>query len=128
MDRKICASALFLGATAIILGAFGAHGLKKLVTPEAVASFEIGVRYQMYHALFLLFIGSSSLLPKQKKIVFLTTILGVFFFSGSIYGLTTNGVQSFFDFKKIALITPVGGMFFIVSWVLAMVFYMGKKK
>lgn len=128
MNRKIYIIALFLGATAIILGAFGAHGLKKLVDSNGVASFEIGVRYQMYHALFLLFVAGSSLLDKQKRIILTTTLVGVLFFSGSIYGLVTNSLQSVFDFKRIALITPLGGLFLIASWLLAMIYYIGKKQ
>jgi len=58
MDKKILLTAAVLGLTAIIFGAFGAHALKKVLTEAQLQSFEIGVRYQMYHALFLLFIGS----------------------------------------------------------------------
>ncbi len=57
MDKKILLTAAMLGITAIILGAFGAHALKKVLTETQLQSFEIGVRYQMYHAFFLLFIG-----------------------------------------------------------------------
>ena len=60
MERKIIATAAFLGLTAIILGAFGAHALKNYLTPEQLISFETGVKYQMYHALFLLFLGLSA--------------------------------------------------------------------
>ena len=56
MDKKILLVAAILGVTAIILGAFGAHALKKVLSVEQLATFEVGVRYQMYHALFLLFV------------------------------------------------------------------------
>ncbi|WP_294823834.1 DUF423 domain-containing protein, partial [uncultured Flavobacterium sp.] len=62
MNRKIIAIAGVLGAIGIILGAFGAHGLKDLIAPDKIIIFETGVRYQMYHALFLLFTGSTSLI------------------------------------------------------------------
>lgn len=127
-SRKILITAAFLGATAIILGAFGAHGLKKLVDTDAVASFEVGVRYQMYHALFLLFIGSCSLTEKQKNNIFVITILGVLLFSGSIYGLATNSLQSFFDFKTIALVTPLGGLLLISAWTLTINYFFRQKK
>ena len=86
MDKKILLAAAFLGITAIILGAFGAHALKKVLSVEQLQSFEVGVRYQMYHALFLLFIGVFAFLnEKERLLIFWLTIFGVLFFSGSIY-------------------------------------------
>ena len=67
MERKIISSALILGITAIILGAFGAHALKKVLTEEALVTFETGVKYQMYHALFLLFLGTTALVSDVVK-------------------------------------------------------------
>ena len=100
MERKIIATAAFLGLTAIILGAFGAHALKNYLTPEQLISFETGVKYQMYHALFLLFLGLSAvfLTDKTKKLMYWLVVLGVAFFSGSIYLLTTKNVTGI-DFK-----------------------------
>lgn len=116
MNRTILIMASLIGVLSIIIGAFGAHGLKDLITLEAQATFETGVRYQMYHALFLLFVGSTDLLtPKLKKIIFYLTVFGVLFFSGSIYGLATNILTSF-DFKTIGFITPVGGLLFVLAW------------
>ena len=60
MDKKIIATGAVLGFIAIILGAFGAHALKEVLDANQLTSFETGVRYQMYHAIFLLFIGSTS--------------------------------------------------------------------
>ena len=54
LEKKIIITALFLGVIAIMLGAFGAHGLKKVIEEPQLNSFEVGVRYQIYHALFLL--------------------------------------------------------------------------
>jgi uncharacterized membrane protein YgdD (TMEM256/DUF423 family) len=116
MDRKIIATAAFLGGLAIILGAFGAHALKAVLTPEALVTFETGVRYQMYHALFLLFVGTTAMLSeKAKKAIHYLVIFGVLFFSGSIYLLATNTMTSF-DFKVIGFITPIGGLLFIIAW------------
>ena len=67
MNRTILLTAVILGVTSIILGAFGAHGLKALISPESVQTFETGVRYQMYHALFLLFVGGSNFISKKTK-------------------------------------------------------------
>jgi uncharacterized membrane protein YgdD (TMEM256/DUF423 family) len=117
MDKKVIATAAILGASGIILGAFGAHALKEKLEPESLAVFETGVKYQMYHALFLLFLGTTSLVPgKTKKIILALVTTGVAFFSGSIYFLACNSMFSF-DFKKIGFITPIGGLLLIMAWV-----------
>lgn len=117
MDKTIIGVASVFGVLSIILGAFGAHALKEVLTPEQLASFETGVRYQMYHALFLLFVGTTSLLSyKQKKTVFWVTLIGVLFFSGSIYLLSTQSLTGA-NFKFIGPITPVGGLLLIVAWI-----------
>ena len=119
MGRKVIAIAAFLGAIGIILGAFGAHGLKKIVSEAQVGTFEIGVRYQIYHALFLLFVGGASIFSeKVKKTILVLTLLGVLFFSGSIYLLTFKDSFSF-NVGVIGPITPVGGVLLIISWVIA---------
>ena len=116
MNRKILITAAILGIIAIILGAFGAHGLKEVLEPEMLTTFETGVRYQMYHALFLLFIGTTTLVSeKAKKIIHMLVVTGVLFFSVSIYFLACNSLFSF-DFKKIGFITPIGGLLLIVAW------------
>ncbi len=116
MERKITSVAAFMGMTAIILGAFGAHALKKQLSIEQLGSFETGVKYQMYHALFLLFLGMNTFLnEKVKKTVFQLVIFGVFFFSGSIYLLTTNVITGV-DFEFIGIVTPIGGVLLIMAW------------
>lgn len=116
MNRNVIITATLLGAISIILGAFGAHALKKLIDINALATFETGVRYQMYHALFLLFLASNNLIQeKTKKTIHILVIFGVLFFSGSIYLLATNTITSF-DFKVIGFITPIGGLLLIIAW------------
>ena len=116
MEKKILLAACTLGFLAIIFGAFGAHALKKTLTIEQLNSFETGVKYQMYHALFLLFIGATQIISlKEKTIIFYLTLTGVFFFSGSIYVLTTNGLTGIKS-KLIGPITPIGGLLLILSW------------
>lgn len=116
MNKKITLTGLILGMLAIILGAFGAHALKKVLSIEELYTFETGVRYQMYHALFLLFMGTSELfLPKTKIIIYYLVLFGVLLFSGSIYLLATNNLTSF-DFRIIGFITPVGGLLLILAW------------
>ncbi|WP_405575169.1 DUF423 domain-containing protein [Winogradskyella sp. Asnod2-B02-A] len=121
MNKTLLITGAILGVLGIILGAFAAHGLEKLIDADAIKSFETGVRYQFYHAFFLLILGSTSFLNlKMKKTVFYLVVLGVIFFSGSIYSLATNSLSSF-DFKTIALITPVGGLLLIAAWVVMLV-------
>jgi uncharacterized membrane protein YgdD (TMEM256/DUF423 family) len=116
MDKKIFSTAALLGMIAIILGAFGAHKLKEVLTLEQLATFETGVKYQMYHALFLLFVGlNASLSQKAKRIIYFLTLFGVICFSGSIYLLATNSV-TLFDFKVIGIVTPIGGLLLILAW------------
>jgi uncharacterized membrane protein YgdD (TMEM256/DUF423 family) len=117
MSQKIVLTALILGALSIVLGAFGAHGLKKFLTIEQLNSFEIGVRYQMYHALFLLFVAQTGYITdKQKWVVFLITLLGILLFSGSIYLLATSTITSI-KAKFLGPITPLGGLLLISSWI-----------
>lgn len=118
MNKKTTIYAAVLAALGIAFGAFGAHGLKNMVSLEAVAAFETGVKYQMYHALALLIIGLSKALPdKLKKQVTLFFLLGTLCFSGSIYLLSLNEVLSF-NTAKIGFVTPMGGILFIIGWIL----------
>ena len=118
MDKKIIAVAAFMGAVAIILGAFGAHGLKEILSESQLLTFETGVKYQMYHALFLLFVGTTGLLSEtsKKKKLWLTG-LGVLFFSGSIYLLSTATATGL-EVKFLGPVTPIGGMLLIAAWIL----------
>ncbi|MFC7445178.1 MULTISPECIES: DUF423 domain-containing protein [Mesoflavibacter] len=118
MNKRILILAAILGLTSVIIGAFGAHGLKQVLNADQLQTFEVGVRYQMYHALFLLFIGlTDKITLKAKSAIFYLILVGVIFFSGSIYGLATNDLTGF-DFKKIAFITPIGGSLLIASWII----------
>ncbi len=117
MNKTLLITGAIFGILGIVLGAFAAHGLEKIVDAESIATFETGVRYQMYHAFLLLILGSTNFVDQPfKKWVYVLLLFGVLFFSGSIYGLATNDLSSF-DFKTIALITPIGGLLLIASWV-----------
>ena len=90
---------------------------KNIVSENNIATFETGVRYQMYHVLALLFLGFVTIIPeKAKKWIFYFFLSGMFLFSGSIYLLALNEVISFFDFRKIGFLTPIGGLLFICGW------------
>lgn len=121
MNKTLLVTGAVLGIVGIILGAFAAHGLEKLVDANAIKSFETGVRYQIYHAFLLILLGSTSFVSlKMKKSIFYLVLFGVIFFSGSIYGLATNSLSSF-NFTTIALITPIGGLLLIIGWVLMLI-------
>lgn len=127
MDKKIISTAAIFGMLAIILGAFGAHALKKILSLDQLATFETGVKYQIYHALFLLFIGTTAQISeKAKKTIYYLVVIGVLFFSGSIYLLATNNLTSF-DFKTIGFITPIGGLLLILAWGTLLLHYFKKK-
>lgn len=106
------------GVLAVILGAFGAHGLKKIVHPELLKSFETGVKYQMYHALLLILCGI--IFPFSgfsQNLMGWFLILGVFFFSFSIYGLVFTSAKG----RKMAFlgpVTPLGGLLLVMAWIL----------
>lgn len=116
MKKTILITSCIFGFLAVALGAFGAHGLEKLVPPDAVTTFETGVRYQMYHAFFLFILGLlPSLSPKAQRITYWLVLIGVVFFSFSIYLLAINSITSF-DFKTIGFITPIGGTLLLAAW------------
>ncbi len=116
MDKKISITGAFIGMVAIILGAFGAHALKKVLTPEQLISFETGVRYQMYQAFFLFFLATQNdILEKTKKTIYRLNVFGILYFSGSIYLLSTTVITGI-NFKPIGFITPIGGLLLIVAW------------
>ncbi|NJX14902.1 DUF423 domain-containing protein [Tamlana crocina] len=121
MSKKVLITASALGGLSIVLGAFGAHALKALISVESQNSFEIGVRYQMYHALFLLFVAVvPNMSEKPKKTIACLVLLGVILFSGSIYLLSTN-VLTAFNFKTIGFVTPIGGLLLIAAWIVLLV-------
>ncbi|WP_291870020.1 DUF423 domain-containing protein [Maribacter sp.] len=117
MNKTIFLVGIIFGVLAIVLGAFGAHGLEKVLPEDALATFETGVRYQMYHALLLLFLSSmTAISEKGKKSIFYLITIGVILFSFSIYLLAINCLTSF-DYRVIALLTPIGGVFLIFGWI-----------
>ena len=112
----IIALGAVLGALAVAIGAFGAHGLQGRVTPELLAVFEVGVRYQMFHALALILLGlfagreASSTLPVGVAPAAVLFLFGVVVFSGSLYLLVLTGA------RWLGAVTPLGGVAFIVGW------------
>lgn len=128
MSKKLLSLGLALGGVAIILGAFASHGLTKHLSESEILTFETGVRYQMYQAFFLMLISFiKNLSSKSQTLLLWLNSLGILFFSGSIYGLSTNALTGF-DFTKIALITPLGGALLIFSWFYVLSVILKKRK
>ena len=127
MKNLVLTIASLYGMIAIILGAFGAHAFKKFLPDEKLASFEVGVRYQMYHAIALLAIGMYFQFDKSlERSAAWCLIVGTFVFSVSVYLL------SFADhwganLKFLGPITPLGGLLMIISWAM-LIFHFVKTK
>ncbi|MEC5157727.1 DUF423 domain-containing protein [Chryseobacterium sp. MP_3.2] len=115
------------GLISVILGAFGAHALKKIISADKLVSFETGVRYQMYAAFFLLIVGYIlKFETTAEKWISILMIAGTFIFSVSIYLMAFSDVVAI-PSKIIGPITPLGGLLMIVSWVL-LIFHFAKSK
>ncbi|MCU7615275.1 DUF423 domain-containing protein [Chryseobacterium sp. GMJ5] len=104
------------GMLSVILGAFGAHALKKILSVERLESFETGVRYQMYAAFFLLIIGYILKFDtSSQRWISIFMIAGTILFSFSIYFLSLQDYLGV-NLKFLGPITPLGGLLMIVSW------------
>ena len=115
----------FLGLSAIVLGAFGAHALKEVLTPQELLSFETGVRYQMYHVIVLLFVNIyDGFTRSQKNKISYIFFLGILLFSGSIYTIHLTSITA----KSIWFITPLGGLTLILGWLLMIIIFLKKIK
>lgn len=118
MHKGFLRAGALLAMLAVALGAFGAHGLKKIVDADAVAVFDTGVRYQVYHALALLITGilfpafNTSRLTWAGRMF----IAGIILFSGSLYLLTFFKAGGVVGLSGIGILTPVGGVAFIAGW------------
>ena len=115
------------GMLSVILGAFGAHALKKILSVERLESFETGVRYQMYAAFFLLIAGYILKFDtSSQKWISILMIVGTLLFSFSIYGLSLQDYLGA-NLKFLGSITPLGGLLMILSWGM-LIFYFAKNR
>ena len=102
-----------MGFVGVGLGAFGAHGLKGRLSPDMLAIFETGVRYQMYHALALLAVGALMSRIEGRAVVVAgwSFAAGILIFSGSLYALALTGITT------LGAVTPIGGVAFLAGWI-----------
>jgi uncharacterized membrane protein YgdD (TMEM256/DUF423 family) len=119
MNKNFLSIAALLGALSVALGAFAAHKLKEIVPPDAVAVFETGVRYQFYHVFALLSVGLLSERISNKWMIWAGNcfIMGIVLFCGSLYALTALAIAESTHRTLAGIMTPVGGVFFILGWV-----------
>jgi uncharacterized membrane protein YgdD (TMEM256/DUF423 family) len=112
-NQTILISGAIFMALSVLFGAFGAHALKTRLTPEMMQVYQIGVQYQFYHSLGLLFAGIIGFQIESKWVgrsaMFLA--LGIILFSGSLYLIALSGI------KAIGAITPIGGLSFVAGWI-----------
>ena len=113
MKGYIIIASLF-AALAILFGAFGSHALKERLSAQSLEVYDIATRYLMFHALGIFLIALLGFqLPKESlEIPVIMMIVGTSIFSGSLY------LIAMLDFKKLGMITPIGGLLLIVSWLL----------
>ena len=114
----IIATGALFGMLSVIFGAFGAHALKKILSTDQLHSFEVGVKYQMYHAIVLLALGLSA--TDVTLATYWCFTIGIILFSFSIYGLILSDAKG----KKLRFlgpVTPIGGLLLVVGWLLVLV-------
>jgi uncharacterized membrane protein YgdD (TMEM256/DUF423 family) len=124
MQRNTLALASVVMLTAVVLGAFGAHGLKPRISPEALANWHTGVQYQMVHGLALLFLSlaAGQVDARYASFARLLFLGGVLCFSGSLYLLSTREVLGTQGLTRIlGPITPLGGSLYIGGWIALLV-------
>lgn len=128
MHKSYLIAASLFGALSVALGAFGAHGLKKIVPEETVTTFQTGVQYQMYHEFALLATGIlfERFPNKWVRWAGASFIGGIILFSGSLYLLAALKAADKAGMSGIGIITPVGGIFFILGWLFLFIGVMKK--
>jgi len=120
MYKPFIITALLLGALSVLLGAFGAHGLKAYASEQILTTYETAVKYQFFHVFALALTG---VLYKEYPVKWILLagklfIIGICFFSGSLYLLTLLSISGNDQFNWIGAITPIGGLLLTSAWVL----------
>jgi uncharacterized membrane protein YgdD (TMEM256/DUF423 family) len=119
MDRTFLFIGSILGFLGVTFGAFGAHALKSRLSPEMLAVFETGVRYQMYHAFAILIVAAAMGRLGDAQLLVVAGwvfVAGVLLFSGSLYALALTGVGI------LGAVTPIGGLLFLIGWACLAIF------
>ena len=112
-QQIVIVTAAIFGMLSVIFGAFGAHALKKILSKEQLHSFEVGIKYQMFHAIVLLVLGFN--FENITNATYWCFTIGVVLFSFSIYGLVLSDAKGK-KLKFLGPITPLGGLLLIIGW------------
>jgi uncharacterized membrane protein YgdD (TMEM256/DUF423 family) len=113
MNARFVAIGSICAFLSVLLGAFGAHSLKEILSPNMLANFQTGVQYQMFHSLGLIAIGLiAAHFPKSRHLVRAgwSMLVGIVLFSGSLYVLSISGIT------MLGMVTPFGGVAFLIGW------------
>ena len=123
MHKPSLIAASIFGSTAVIIGAFAAHALKKALPVDALQTIETAVRYQMYHAIVLLMLCLSNtwISAKSIKRIYRLLLSGILCFSGSIYLLIFLKSNQVIGLSGIGIITPIGGILLILAWIFLLI-------
>ncbi len=115
MHKSILKTGILLSTLSVVLGAFAAHGLKKIVSQNELLIFETGVKYQFYHSFALIIAAMLFKEYNSQKIILAAKIfvIGILLFSGSLYLLSIMP-----QYPILGMITPFGGISFITGWLL----------
>ena len=128
MAKLFLSAGSLFGFLGVALGAFGAHALKQVLTPDLLQTFETGVKYQFYHSFALLATGIAfTAFPyKQLKLASIFFIIGILLFSGSLYALTLLKMNGEVGLGGVGILTPIGGLFFILGWLFLLIGFLKK--
>lgn len=119
MNKRIILTASFFGAVAVLLGAFGAHGLKALIDAPSLEVWQKGVDYQFYHTFALLYLSTfARYRNKLINIAYFCFTFGIILFSGSLYLLATKSLLKLDFVNVIGPLTPMGGLLFVLGWIM----------
>lgn len=117
MNKRIIITASLFGILAVILGAFGAHGLRGKVDVDQLQTWETAVQYHFYHVLALLFLSTFSRFKcRLINFSYWSFTVGIILFSGSLYVLAAKDILNITQTSFIGPVTPIGGLFFIIGW------------
>ena len=116
MHKGFLKTAFLFALTAVAIGAFGAHALKKIIAEPSLQTFETGVKYQFYHAIAIAITAMLFKSFSNKKTIWAARFfsIGICLFSGSLYALALLGPS----YSLIGIITPFGGMSFMIGWII----------
>ena len=129
MYRTALVLGILLGGLGIVIGAFGAHALKPLLTDNQIQVFETGVRYQMYHSFALLVAGvlAGTFSFETIKVASIFFLVGIILFSGSLYAMTLLNISGQVGLGGLGILTPIGGLFFILGWITLLIAVLKKQ-